>query len=157
MKGAKHMTNEQREKIKELRLQGMGYKAIANVVNLTRDSVRNFCKCNGLNGNSNLAARNIEEKIQNKVLCACCMKPLKQEARGRNKRFCNDKCRRKWWKEHQEARKLKTTAVYYFICVGCGNSFSTYGNKNRKYCSHDCYIKNRFWRGEESGISKVKS
>lgn len=147
------MTEEQKEKIKELRLQGVGYKGIANIVNLTRDSVRNFCKRNGLEGMSSLAARNIEEKMQNNILCACCMKPLKQKVVGKNKRFCSDECRRKWWKEHQEARRPKATAIYYFTCIRCGRSFSAYGNKNRKYCSHDCYIKNRFWRDEENGIS----
>ncbi|RXM53885.1 RNA polymerase subunit sigma-70, partial [Clostridium tetani] len=34
----------------------------------------------------------------------------------------------------------------------CGKEFSAYGNKNRKYCSHNCYIRDRFWRDEENGI-----
>lgn len=33
------MTDDQKEKIKELRLQGMEYKGIATIVNLFRDSV----------------------------------------------------------------------------------------------------------------------
>ena len=144
------MTNEQKEKIKELRLQGMGYKGIANIINLSRDSVRSFCKRNSLEGMSALAILNIEEKIQKNVLCSCCMKPLKQKTTGKNRRFCSDSCRRKWWKEHQEARNPKASAIYHFTCSYCGSTFTAYGNNKRKYCNHSCYIKDRFGEVEPS-------
>ncbi|WP_411679868.1 RNA polymerase subunit sigma-70 [Clostridium thailandense] len=140
------MTSDEKEKIKELRLKGMGYKGIANLLGLTRDSVRGFCKRNGLDGASCVVALNVEEKIKRNVLCACCEKPLKQKGQGRSRRFCSDKCRRKWWNENQDKRNKKETAIYKYICPHCGKEFSVYGNKKRKYCSHDCYIKDRFWR-----------
>ena len=37
------MTNEQRQKIKMLRYQGVGYAKIAKATRLSRDSVRNYC------------------------------------------------------------------------------------------------------------------
>jgi len=40
-------------------------------------------------------------------------------------------------------------------CARCGKEFTSYGNKNRKYCSHDCYIKARFWEGLEDGVQKA--
>ncbi|MFD3156682.1 hypothetical protein ACFIJ5_07450 [Haloimpatiens sp. FM7330] len=46
------MTSDEKEKISELSLKGMGYKKIANFLNLTRDSVREFCKRNALDGSS---------------------------------------------------------------------------------------------------------
>lgn len=45
-----HMTDEQRQKIEELRWQGLGYKAIAKKLELTRDDVRNYCRRRGLMG-----------------------------------------------------------------------------------------------------------
>jgi len=44
------MTNEQKEKIIELRKLGISYHSIATVMDLSRDSVRNFCKSQGLDG-----------------------------------------------------------------------------------------------------------
>lgn len=146
------MTSDEKEKIRELRLKGMGYKKIANFLNLTRDSVRGFCKRNGLAGNSCVVALNFEEKMKRNLLCAYCNKPINQNGKGRTRRFCSDECRRKWWNENQDKRNKKETAFYKFTCAYCGKEFSAYGNKNRKYCSHNCYIKDRFWRDEENGV-----
>ena len=146
------MTDEQQSKIKELRLKGLGYKAIATQIKLTRDVVRNYCKHHGLQGDACIVALNHELKIKSNIVCLCCQKPLRQKGRGRKKKFCSETCRRKWWKEHQEARKGKDTAFYTFICAHCGKPFKVYGNQNRKYCCHDCYIKDRFWREEEHGV-----
>jgi endogenous inhibitor of DNA gyrase (YacG/DUF329 family) len=145
------LTGDEKEKIKELRLKGIGYKGIASILGLSRDSVRGFCKRNGLDGSSCVVALNVEEKLKRNLLCACCGKPIKQKYQGRTRRFCSDECRRKWWNENQDKRNKSEVATYKYICPHCGRGFSAYGNKKRKYCSHDCYIKDRFWR-EENGI-----
>ncbi|MCI1478710.1 hypothetical protein [Clostridium beijerinckii] len=44
------MTDEQKEKIKQMRQQGIGYKQIANEIGLSRDSVRGYCRKHGLDG-----------------------------------------------------------------------------------------------------------
>lgn len=145
------MTTDEKEKIKELRLKGMGYKAISTLLGLSRDSVRGFCKRNGLYGDSCVVALNVEEKAKRNLLCICCEKPIKQKDKGRTRRFCSDKCRRQWWNENQDKRNKKETAIYKYTCPHCGKEFEVYGNKKRKYCGHDCYIKDRFWR-EEDGV-----
>ena len=33
------------------------------------------------------------------------------------------------------------------ICPVCKKTFTVYGNANRKYCSHECYIEDRFGGG----------
>lgn len=73
------MTAEVKEKIRYLRLEGLGYKGIASTLGLSRDSVKGFCKRNGLDGDSCVVALNIEEKINKNVLCCCCEKPIKQK------------------------------------------------------------------------------
>ena len=146
------MTDEQKNTINQLRLQGLGYKAIANRLDLTRDVVRYYCKHHGLGGDACTVRLNFNQKLTQNIICPCCHKPIRQKGKGRVRRFCSDVCRRKWWKEHQEAHKKKETAIYSFNCVHCGKAFRVYGNKNRKYCSHACYIKHRFWRNEEDGI-----
>ncbi len=150
------MTDDDRKRISELRLEGKGYKAIASILGLSRDSVRGYCRRNELDGDGIVAALNIQEKVNRNILCAQCKQPLKQVTRGRAKRFCSDACRTKWWNEHQEKRNKSETAIYHYTCAYCGKEFSAYGNKNRKYCSHNCYIRDRFWR-EEDGIQEVKN
>lgn len=44
------MNDRQRMKIKEMRRKGIGYKAIAAEVELSRDSVRHYCQRNNLAG-----------------------------------------------------------------------------------------------------------
>lgn len=44
------MTDRQRRQIEHLRREGMGYKVIANATDLSRDSVRQYCRLHGLAG-----------------------------------------------------------------------------------------------------------
>ncbi len=59
----------------------------------------------------------------------------------------SDKCRTVWWNSHPEAVNRK--AVYSFTCAHCGKPFTAYGNAGRKYCSHACYIADRYKGGDE--------
>jgi DNA invertase Pin-like site-specific DNA recombinase len=54
------MTKEQAERIRELRMQGKGYKAAASAVGLSRDIVRNYCKANGMEGYGEAAKLNLQ-------------------------------------------------------------------------------------------------
>lgn len=58
------------------------------------------------------------------------------------RRFCSAKCRLDWWHQHPE--RLDRKALYSFTCAHCGQPFMAYGNRNRKYCSHACYVQARF-------------
>jgi hypothetical protein len=138
------MTEIEKQQIMELRLKGEGYKKIAGTLGISRDSVRNYCKRNMIGGDSDSASHNVEERITNNLFCACCNKPIKQNKGGRARRFCSEGCRRKWWKENKDKQTKSEKATYKFICHRCGIEFNSYGNKRRKYCSHDCYIKDRF-------------
>jgi len=143
------VTEIERQQIYDLRIKGIGYKAIAAVLGVSRDSVRSFCVRHGLDGDSKVVSLNVEEKIKKHILCACCNKMIKQKDHGRARRFCSNECRRKWWKDNPQRRNKKATAVYHYICPSCNKEFSSYGNKKRKYCSHECYIKSRFWSDED--------
>lgn len=55
------MTDVQAAQIKELRMQGKGYKSIATAVGLSRDIVRNYCKANGMEGYGEALAFNLQE------------------------------------------------------------------------------------------------
>lgn len=146
------MTDIEKQQIQDLRLKGVGYKAIAAVLGISRDTIRGYCKRNGLDGDSKVVSLNLEEKKNQNLICACCNKVIKQKEHGRVRRFCSEECRRKWWNDNKDKRNKKDTATYKYTCPHCDREFNSYGNKKRKYCSHNCYIKSRFWKGEEDGI-----
>ena len=138
------MTDAQAAQIKELRLNGMGYRAIADALGLSRDIVRNHCKAKGMGGYVAATVRNMQERAEHSGICICCGKEIEQQGNGRPRKFCSEKCRRQWWKTHPEEGSQK--AMYTQVCARCGKEFTAYGNCHRKYCSHDCYIKARFWQ-----------
>ena len=141
------MTDAQAAQIKELRLKGMGYRAIADALGLSRDIVRNHCKAKGMGGYVAATVKNLQERAERSGICICCGKEIAQQGTGRPRKFCSEKCRRQWWKMHPEEGNQK--AMYTQVCARCGKEFTAYGNSHRKYCSHDCYIKARFWRDED--------
>lgn len=146
------MTEVQARQIREMRFKGMGYRTIASATGLSRDSVRNYCKANGISGFGQAAKFNLQENINQGNACMFCGMVMEQSARGRHKKFCSDACRRQWWKNHQDEIDKKDTAIYKCTCARCGKEFESYGNKNRKYCSHRCYIKDRFYKEENDGV-----
>lgn len=135
------MTKEQRGKIIDLRKKGYGYRVIGQMLGLSRDAVRYFCKSNGMAG----LAENI--LISDGTTCPCCGGAISQTmGKGRRKKFCSEKCRREWWKDHPGAGRKNESAIYHSTCAACGKKFTAYGNSHRKYCSHACYIRHRFWK-----------
>lgn len=150
------MTEFQAEQIENLRKQGVGYRSIGTIVGLSRDIVRNYCKSKGLDGYASDITVNIQEQMALGKACWCCGKPIAQTRTGRPRKFCSDRCRRTWWAAHPEAGNHKAEATYHMTCAYCGKPFISYGNKNRKYCSHPCYIRDRFWREEDGREPYVK-
>lgn len=135
------MTEEQKNVIIKCRNSGLGYATIAKDIGLTKDAVVAFCRRNGLTGNMAGKAADMAGR------CRECGAALVQTEGMKTRVFCSVECRKKWWKEHPEM--LNKKAVYPYICAGCGREFTAYGNSRRKYCSHACYIKDRFKRGGE--------
>lgn len=57
------MTKEQAAQIREMRMQGKGYKAVASAVGLSRDIVRNYCRANGMEGHGEAAKLNQQKEM----------------------------------------------------------------------------------------------
>lgn len=142
------MTDGQRHQIIQLRKEGCGYTAIAKELDISRDTVRSFCRRNGLAGEMAAKTEKADEHPQ-EGFCRECGKELNQTGGVKKKVFCCRKCREKWWHKHPE--EIRQRAVYAFICAGCGKAFTAYGNSHRKYCSHECYVRSRFKGGENNG------
>lgn len=134
------MTNEQKEKIIRFRSQGFGYADIGRELGISKNTVKSFCRRNGLMVSDN-------KPVDDRDRCRECGKPLVQQEKKKRRIFCCKSCREKWWTE--QADRVARKAFYEFSCAGCGKVFTAYGNSKRKYCSHGCYIAHRFGGGVE--------
>lgn len=92
------MDMRNREEILRFRLQGLGYKAIASRLKLSRDSVRQYCYRNGLAGYSKAVMLNLQQMLDDEIICKNCGAKLKHTDGKRRKIFCSDRCRKKYWK-----------------------------------------------------------
>ena len=148
------VTELQKEKIRILRLQGFGYREISRCLELTRDEVRYCCKKMNLAGYREIVIHSEEETKPEDIVCKNCGADLEPPATGRRRHFCSEICRRKWWSQNRDKIRKGPDAIYGFTCKCCGKEFTAYGNPHRQYCSHECYISDRFWDGEKPTETK---
>ena len=120
------LTQEEKSRIIHFRQMGAGYIKIAQDLGLSVNTVKSFCRRN---------AEVIKEKLN---CCKQCGIVLTQNLGRKEKKFCSVACRMKWWGSHSELMRHRKQIV----CIHCGKSF--YGKPGRKYCSHKCYIAERF-------------
>lgn len=118
-----------------MRESGVSYAKIASFLDLNANTVKTWCRRNTVTPDP------LQPQVVDPVgvWCRNCAVPLEGE---RPAKFCSEACRRSWWNGHSHL--TKRAAFYEFTCVGCGERFTAYGNKHRKYCSHPCYIRSRF-------------
>ena len=128
------MTTKQKEQIKQLRMQGESYEKIGKTMGLSKNTIYSFCRRYGL------------EVAEN--TCKNCGTYIEVRSKQKPKKYCCDSCRLTWWSKHTD--DLEKKANYSFTCKCCNSTFTAYGNKHRKYCSHACYIRARYAKGGES-------
>jgi endogenous inhibitor of DNA gyrase (YacG/DUF329 family) len=115
----------QREKICQLRDNGFGYTKIAQTLSLSVNTVKSYCRRN-----------------TNACTCLYCRKEIRIKSKVKPRKFCSDNCRYAWWSKHQGEIKHRSTNS--FNCDNCGKQFVIHRNRQRKYCSHRCYILARY-------------
>lgn len=121
------MNKLQKERIELLRAEGQSYTRIADILCVSENTVKSFCRRNNLSGTTN---NNLKDR------CRGCGSSLIQTKGAKQKHFCSDLCRMKWWNAHPE--EVNRKAIYKLTCMLCGVEFESYGNKGRKYCSRAC-------------------
>lgn len=134
----KALTDEQKRQIRILRKDGFSYDKIAGLLSLSENTVKSFCRRNGLTGTTGY----VQKYDPTKHFCPQCGLPVKQNPGRKLKKFCSDECRRRFWNSHLD--QVDRKAIYKFECAFCHKVFSAYGNAGRKYCSHKCYIDDRY-------------
>jgi len=124
------MTSSEKMQATILRDNGWGARRIARELGLSENTVKSYFR------------RHESQVAKETHKCKYCGKPVQQDPHRKEKKFCSDACRMKWWNSNTDLVKRK--AIYEYICQQCGKPFTAYGNSKRKYCSHACYIQARF-------------
>lgn len=139
------MTDNQKKSIAEMREEGYGYTKISHALGISVNTVKSFCRRKKMTG---IAVAVFTVPIMDgQHFCLCCGKEVAQTPGRKEKKFCSDRCRNKWWNSHLD--RVNRKANYEFICPQCKKKFTAYGNVKRKYCSHECYIAHRFGGGAD--------
>lgn len=134
------MTETQKDKIKNMRMKGLGYGTIARELGLKSETVKSHCRRNGMAAKDKKRMTQLAESGIR--YCRNCGTEVPQNSKRKPKVFCCDTCRQRWWNAH--ADQINRKAIYKIKCLNCGKEFEVYGNKHRKYCCHECYIQHRF-------------
>ena len=116
-----------------MRENGKSYGQIAAALGLSENTVKSYCRRAGL------------QTFVARTICLQCGKILLPEKHGR-RRFCSDACRYAWAYSH---RILGPQNAIQKQCAACKKSFFSYPSSHRKYCSHGCYIADRYGREAE--------
>lgn len=128
------LTQHQKDSIIALRYQGQSYQLIANNLDLSINTVKSFCY-----------RSNISSTRQNNTdigkRCINCGVMLVQTPGAKQKTFCSDKCRYAWWNRHKSKQPCQLS------CQFCGKGFISFGNRNRKFCGRECYLRSRYGGG----------
>jgi predicted nucleic acid-binding Zn ribbon protein len=129
------MTAEQKNKINDLRLQGLSYSEISDSVSLSLNTIKSYCQ------RHNIKPTTISTASVKVNRCQNCGKAIILDPKRKPKKFCCEKCRNIWWNNN---RRNISGAVVKTLCANCGNEFEKYKSSNQIYCCHACYIKARF-------------
>ena len=119
------MTNPQTEQILMMKARGYGYKKIAKELDISENTVKSVLR-----------------RKSDASRCKNCGAVLYNTSGHRQKIFCSGKCRYAYWRKNASSKGTVKS-----VCLNCGAEFSDYSYRHRKYCSHSCYISNRY-KGE---------
>lgn len=135
------MDNIQKQSIREMRGSGLGYKKIAQALDLPLGTVQSFCRRENI--------PTVSPTIPDENHCKQCGKPLIQISKVKRRKFCSQECRIEWWTAHPCSQNNDSKARHTAVCENCGKPFAAYGTAARKYCTHECYIAARFGGGAQ--------
>ena len=129
------MTSGQEKVIQRLRIAGESYTSIAGKTGMAVGTIKAYCSRQGIKPS--------QDEVHQ---CAACGKAMVLAIhQSRSQRFCSTQCRINWWQENRDKR-VRNGAVH--VCEHCRKEYTSYC-KQSKYCSHSCYIAQRFGTGEE--------
>jgi endogenous inhibitor of DNA gyrase (YacG/DUF329 family) len=130
-----YLKDWQKERIKELQLQGYKYEDIGLAVGLPPESTRSYCKRNDLP--KGIPSSPLPPVT---IYCATCGKEVEQNPHRKLKRYCCTQCRWDYANSHRDSTNRK---FHTCTCAYCGKTFQSVEYRPRKYCSKECMLNAR--------------
>ena len=106
------MTQDQINTINQMRRDGYGARKIAKSTGIPFETVKSHL-------------RRHPDIPTDGDRCRYCGAQIQSTPKRRPRKYCSDKCRLAWWKEHSD--ELNRKAFYPRICPNCGQSYMAYG------------------------------
>ncbi len=135
-----YLKDWQKERIKELQIQGYKYEDIGLSVGLPPESTRSYCKRNDLP--KGIPADPLPPVP---IYCASCGKEVEQNTHRKLKRYCCTQCRWDYANSHRDQTSRK---FHVCTCAYCGKTFQSVEYRPRKYCSKECMLNARRMKSE---------
>lgn len=135
------MTDLQKQQITEMRESGIGYGQIAITLQISESAVKSFCR-----RHLNVKQPLVITETLHADCCKRCGEKLINTPGHRQKTFCSSSCQQKYWWKNRAL--MQHPSFVTNTCPVCGQIFSDYAGHKRKYCSHACYITDRYRKGE---------
>ena len=145
------MKREDFKQVQELREAGYSYSRIAVVLGVPKNSVKSYCSRFGIRPGS----RDQFADEDGALRCRQCGCEIDREHSSDTKRFCSSECRMRWWNAHRDHATSKVMQMV--VCANCNKPFRSYACEHRKYCCHECYITDRFGRGDAHDKRTVRA
>lgn len=138
------MRAAEKNRIIKLRKSGRSMAEIADELGLSRNTVKSFCRRQGLTGDPQAMPEISATDEPTEKTCQYCGKPMLVYPGRKEKKYCSDSCRLRAWNGRLGDECLCLAGMREYTCPVCGTVFYAYPNRKRKYCSHDCYVEARF-------------
>lgn len=116
------MTELEEKRIWDLRSKGKGYKAISIELNLPIGTIKSYCTRNNVGSSK----------------CRCCGESIIQAPGRKQKKFCSERCKTKWWNRNRKI--IKHRFIKPKICEHCGSSFLPIKRPTQRFCCRECYL-----------------
>ena len=104
------MTPDEKSRLTAMRKAGRSYTEIADELGISKNTIKTFCRRNGL-------APEVEstpvDDTPTERLCPHCGKPVIQLEGRKEKKFCSDTCRNRWWNSHMDMVKRQAMCWAY--------------------------------------------
>jgi len=128
------LTEEQKKTIATMRRQGVTYADIAAAVGATSTALRTYCHRH----RDEIDVPAAPGKANG--YCYNCGQRIVQAPKRKPRKFCCDRCRELWWNQNRHVGKQGLR----LNCIYCGKKFYARKCSGQRYCSHACYINQRF-------------
>lgn len=135
------LIEEQKKQILQMAADGVGYRETTKCVLASKQDIIDYRNELVETGWTPREEDTDAEWKENS--CLWCGNEYQTASTGRKRKFCTDQCRRKYYMLYPVTPRSSTQCAY------CGKVFEMINSK-QKFCSHECYIKNRFWSREDA-------